>query len=77
MVSLVGCLQSLGHAGEGDDSLVAITLPVGCFLEAIISSHPSCPEGAFLWQFLMRPSLLEDGLSHEVCIFFASSLVFF
>ena len=25
--------------------------------------------GAFLWIFLARPNLLEDGMSHELCIF--------
>ena len=51
VTSLVGFPQSLGHAGEFHDPLVAITFPVGSYLAASLASHMSCFEGDFLWLF--------------------------
>ena len=73
-MSLVGCPQSLGHSGDGHYPLVAITFPVGSSLADILPDHLSCLEGYFLRIFLTRPGLLEDGMSHEVCIFCSSGI---
>ena len=43
----VGYPQSLGHAGEGHDPLVAINFPVGGSLAASLAAHISCLGGAF------------------------------
>ena len=40
--------QLLGYSGVGHDPLVAITFPVGIYLEDIIIAHMSCCDGAFL-----------------------------
>ena len=74
VTSPVLCPQSLGHASEGHDLIVAVTFPVGSSLADILPDHLSCLEGYFLRIFLTRPGLLEDGMSHEVCIFCASGI---
>ena len=44
---LAGFPQSLRHAGEGHDALVANVFTVGDSLAASLAAHLSCLEGAF------------------------------
>ena len=74
VTSPVLCPQSLGHASEGHDLLVAVTLPVGSSLADSLAAHLSCLEDDFLLLFLTCPSIIEDITSHEVFIFCASGL---
>ena len=43
-----GFPHSLGHAGDGHDSLVVITFPVGGSLDDSLAANLSCLEGFFL-----------------------------
>ena len=71
---LVGCPQSLGHSSVVHDPLVAVTFTVGSSLTDSLADHLSSLGVAFLVAILERPNLLEDGMSHEVCIFCANRL---
>ena len=47
---------------------------MGRSLATSLTAHLTCLEGAFVWLFLARPNILEDGMSHEGCLFFARRL---
>ena len=74
VTSLVGCPQYLVHSGVVHGPLVAINFPVSSYLDASLTARMSYLGGAFLWLYSACPNLLEDGMSHEVCLFCANGL---
>ena len=70
--SSVVCPQFPGHAGVGQDTLVAVTFPAGSSSAASLTAHPRRREGDFCAAILSaRPSLLEDVIFRGACLFCA------